>query len=64
MKVRDAYLISRMGKCTESLGDASVLSTLDVSSEYWKILTVPNDCNRTRFSTHFETCTFTPVRFG
>ena len=34
MTMRNAYLISRMDKCIDSLGDAKDLSTLDQNSGY------------------------------
>lgn len=37
VKMKDLYLLPRMGKCTDSLGEVRILSTLDAISWYWQI---------------------------
>jgi hypothetical protein len=44
--VRDSYPLPRMDECIDSLGDASVFSTLDCNSGYWQILVDPTDMDK------------------
>jgi hypothetical protein len=52
LTIKDSYPLSRMDECLDSLGDATVLSTLDCNSGYWQILMKEEDQNKTAFVTH------------
>jgi hypothetical protein len=41
--VRDSYPLPRMDQCIDCLGDATIISTLDCNSGYWKIPVNPAD---------------------
>lgn len=50
--IRDSYLIPRLEECTDSLGDARILSILDASSGYWRVEIAKEDCDKTAFTFH------------
>jgi hypothetical protein len=50
--VRDSYLLPRMDDCIDSIGDASVFSTLDCNSGYWQIPVSPEYKEKTTFTSH------------
>jgi hypothetical protein len=52
LTIKDSYPLPRMDECLDSLGDATVLSTLDCNSGYWQILMKEEDQNKTAFVTH------------
>ena len=64
MTVRDAYRIPRIDECIDRLEDAEIFSTVDASSGYWQIPITPKDMDKTTFTTHFGTCSFTIMPFG
>ena len=41
MTVKDSYPLPRMDECIDSLGDASVFTTLDAYSGYWQVAINP-----------------------
>ena len=43
MKIKDSYPIQRMDECIDSLGNASVLTTLDAYSGYLLVAIKPED---------------------
>ena len=43
MTIRDSYLIQRMDEYIDSLGNASVFTTLEEYSGYWKVAIKPKD---------------------
>jgi hypothetical protein len=50
--VRASYPLPRMDECIDSLVGASVFSTLDCNSCYWKISVSPEDKEKTTFTSH------------
>ena len=52
-----------MEECIDSLGEAKVFCTLDANSGYWQIEVVPEDKEKTTFTTHFGTNAFTRIPF-
>jgi hypothetical protein len=48
--VRDSYPLPRMDERIDSLGDASVFSTLDCNSGYWQIQVAPVDMEKANFT--------------
>jgi len=50
--VKVVYLIQRMDDCHESLGDATVFSTLDCNAGYWQIPVAAEDRNNTTLTSH------------
>ncbi len=53
-----------MDECMDSLGDATVFTTLDCNSGYWQIPVDPDDRNKTTFTSNFGTFRFTRMPFG
>lgn len=43
MTIKDAYPISRMDECIESLGEATIISTLHCAAGYWQITVAEED---------------------
>jgi hypothetical protein len=62
--VRDSYPLPRMDECIDSLGDASVFSTLDCNSGYWQITVSPDDKEKTTFTSHEDLFWFLRMPFG
>jgi hypothetical protein len=62
--VRDSYPLPRMDECLNSLGDASVFSTLDCNSGYWQIPVDPMDMDKTTFTSHEGVYQFRRMPFG
>ena len=62
--VRDTYPLPRMDDCIDSLGDASVFTTLDCNSGYWQIPVAPQDRNKTTFICHAGTYLYRRMPFG
>jgi len=52
MTVKDANPIPRMDECIDSLGDASVFSTLDCNARYWQIQVAEEDKHLAAFTCH------------
>jgi len=52
MTVRDVYPIPRMNDCLDSLGDASVFSTIDCNAGYWQMPLAEEDRDKTTFTSH------------
>jgi len=50
--VKDVYPIPRMDDCLDSLGDATVFSTLDCNAGYWQIPVAVEDRDKTTFTSH------------
>ena len=63
-KRADSYPLPRMDHCIDSLGDASVCTTLDCSSGYWQIPVAPADCDKTTFTTRMGTFRYLRMTFG
>jgi hypothetical protein len=62
--VRDSYPLPRMDECIDSLGDASVFSTLDCNSGYWQIPVDPMDMDKTTLTSHEGLNQFRRMPFG
>lgn len=48
----DSHSIPRNEKCIDSLGDATVFSTLDANSGYWQVEIEESDRDKTAFTSH------------
>lgn len=53
----------RMEKCVESLGNATIFSTIDCNRGYWQIEIVEADRNNTTFSSHHGLSRFIRMAF-
>jgi Reverse transcriptase (RNA-dependent DNA polymerase) len=62
--VRDSYPLPRMAECIDSLGDASVFSTLDCNSGYWQIPVRAEDKEKTTFTSQEGLHAFSRMPFG
>ena len=62
--VAEAYPLSQMDDCLDSLGDAAISTTLDCNSGYWQIPVAPEDHYTTTFTAHMETLRHTRMAFG
>ena len=61
---RDSYPLPRMDECIDSLGDATVFSTLDCNAGYWQIPVDPADRPKTTFTSHEGLFWFLRMPFG
>jgi hypothetical protein len=52
LSLKDSYPLPRMDECIDSLGDATIFSKLDCNSGYWQIPVLPEDRDKTSFSSH------------
>ena len=52
LTIRDSYPIPRMDECIDSLGEATVFTTLDANSGYWQVEIAPEDRDKTTFTCH------------
>jgi len=50
--VKDVYPFLSMDDCRDTLDDATVFSSLDCNSEYWKISVASEDRYKTKFTSH------------
>jgi len=62
--VKDAYPVKRMNDCLDSLGDATVFSTLDCSAGYCQIPVAAEDRDKTTFTSHTDLFRFLRIPFG
>jgi Reverse transcriptase (RNA-dependent DNA polymerase) len=53
-----------MEECIDSLGDATIFSTLDCNSGYWQIPVHPDDRAKTTFTSHEGLYRFLRMPFG
>ena len=53
-----------MEDCIDSLGEATIFSTLDANSGYWQIRMAEQDKTKTAFTTHHGLYQFTRMPFG
>jgi hypothetical protein len=53
-----------MDECIDSLGDATIFSTLDCNGGYWQIPVLPEDRDKTSFTSHEGLYRFTRMPFG
>ena len=62
--IADTYPLPRMEDCIDSLGDATVFSTLDALWGYWQVPIAEEDRDKTTFTTHLGTYRFKRMPFG
>ena len=62
--VKDTYPLPRMDDCLDSLGDASIFTTLDCNSGYWQIPVAEEDRDKTTFTCHEGCFCFLRMPFG
>jgi len=62
--VSDAYPLPRMDDCIDSLGNATIFTTLDCNSGYWQIPVAECDKDKTAFTSHMGTFRFNRLPFG
>lgn len=62
--VKDVYPIPRMDDCLDSLGDATVFSTVDCNAGYWQIPVAAEDRDKTKFTSHTGLFRFLRLPFG
>jgi Reverse transcriptase (RNA-dependent DNA polymerase) len=64
LTVRDCYPLPRMDDCLDSLGEATIFSTLDANSGYWQLDVADEDKDKTTFTSHRGTYRFKRMPFG
>ena len=64
MTIRDSYPLPRMDECIDSLGEASVFSTIDCNSGYWQIPVEEEDRDKTAFVCHAGLYRYKRMPFG
>ena len=62
--VRDSYPMPRMDECIDSLGSATVFTTLDCNSGYWQLPVATKDQDKTTFTCHAGSYKFLRLPFG
>ena len=62
--VRDSYPLQRMDEFIDSLGDATVFTTLDCNSRYWQVEITEEDLDKTTFASHSGLYRFLRMPFG
>jgi hypothetical protein len=62
--VPDTYHLPRMDEGVDSLGDATVFTTIDCNSGYLQITIHPDDRDKTTFTSHYGTYQFLRLPFG
>ena len=62
--VRDSYPMPRMDECIDSLGSATIFSTLDCNSGYWQLPVEEKDRDKTTFTCHAGSYKFLRLPFG
>ena len=62
--IRDSYPMPRMDECIDSLGSATVFSTLDCNSGYWQLPVATKDQDKTTFTCHAGSYKFLRLPFG
>ena len=64
MTVRSTYPLPRMDDCIDSLGEATIFSTLDANWGYWQIPVAAADRDKATFTSHAGTYRFKRMPFG
>ena len=62
--IKDTYPLPRMDDCIDSLGEATVFSSLDANWGYWQIAVADEDKDKTAFTSHVGTYRFLRMPFG
>jgi hypothetical protein len=61
---RDSDPLPRMDDCLDSLGSATIFTTLDANRGYWQLEVSHEDRDKTSFTSHMGTYRFTRMAFG
>jgi len=61
---KDSYLLPRMDECIDSLGEATIFSTLDCNAGHWQVAIAPEDRENTAFVCHAGACQNKGMPFG
>jgi len=61
---KDSYPLPRMDECIDSLGEATIFSTLDCNAGYWQVAIAPEDRDRTAFVCHESAYQYKRMPFG
>ena len=61
---RDSYPIPRMDECIDSLGEATIFTTLDCNDGYWQVPVADADKDKTTFTSHSGLYRFLRMPFG
>ena len=61
---KDSYPLPRMDECIDSLGEATIFSTLDCNAGYWQVFIAPEDLERTAFVCHEGAYEYERMPFG
>lgn len=59
-----SYRVPRMDECFDSLGDATIFSTLDATWGFLQVKTAKEDRDKTDFTSHYSLFHFTRMPFG
>ena len=62
--IKDSYPLPRMDECIDSLGEATIFTTLDAYSGYWQMPVRESDRHKTAFVCHAGTYQYTRMPFG
>jgi hypothetical protein len=62
--IRESYPLPRMDDCLDSLGAATIFTTLDANSGYWQLEVAEEDKDKTSFISHMGTYRFSRMAFG
>ena len=62
--VSDTYPLPRIDDCIDSLGNATIFTTLDANSGYWQVPVAPEDRDKTTFTTFMGTFRHKRMPFG
>ena len=58
LTIRDSYPLPLIDECLDSLGDATIFSTLDCNSGHWQIPVRDEDKDKMTFTCHEGTFSF------
>jgi len=61
---KDTYPLPRMDECIDSLGEATIFSTLDCNAGYWQVAIAPEDRDKTAFVCHEGAYQYKRMPFG
>jgi len=62
--VGDAYPLPRIDDCLDSLGNATIFTTLDCNAGYWQVPVAPADRDKTTFTSYMGTYRYVRMPFG
>ena len=64
LTIRDSYPLPRMDDCIDSLGSATIFSTLDCNAGYWQLPVAERDRQKTAFVCHSGLFQYIRMPFG